>query len=148
MIYRLDMVIFQFAMLVLPEGKSTIFDWLVVWNIFYFSIYIYIYINIYLLRIIIPTDYIIFFKGVGSPHQPDNLWWFSIHFFHGSHQFIPTLLTVNPQVFPASASKRSRGVSYGPKKIASPGKDHLPVANFASMLCNQLGPFFVAIGHG
>ena len=39
--------------------------WLVVWNIFYFSIYIYI-----ILGIIIPTDFHIFQRG--SNHQPDQ----------------------------------------------------------------------------
>ena len=41
--------------------------WLVVWNMFYFSIYIYTYIYIYILGIMIPTDELIFFRGVGEP---------------------------------------------------------------------------------
>ena len=40
-------------------------DWLVVWNIFCFRIYIYVYIYYYILGIIIPTDELIFFRGVG-----------------------------------------------------------------------------------
>ena len=35
--------------------------WLVVWNMFYCSI---------ILRIILPTDELIFFRGVGLNHQP------------------------------------------------------------------------------
>ena len=38
--------------------------WLVVWNIFYLSIYIYIG------NFIIPTDELICFRGVGLNHQP------------------------------------------------------------------------------
>ena len=51
----------------LPEGNIYIYIyiWLVVWNIFYFSIYG---------NVIIPTDELIFFRGVGFNHQQKWKW--------------------------------------------------------------------------
>ena len=85
--------------------------------------YIEIYIYIYILRIIIPTDELIYFsEGRSTNHQPDNLIDdFPYIFFIGKSSVRPKLLTVNPQGFSLSAAK------------------------FASMLCN-LGAFFVC-GH-
>ena len=44
-----------------PHHDTQMFIWLVVWKIFYFSI---------ILGIIIPTDELIFFRGVGLNQQP------------------------------------------------------------------------------
>jgi hypothetical protein len=42
------------------------------WNMaFIFSIYIYT--HVYIGNVIIPTDELIFFRGVGLNHQPENL---------------------------------------------------------------------------
>ena len=45
-------------------SSYTIWTWLVAWNIFYFSIQ---------LGIVVPSDELIFFSGVGWNHQPEKL---------------------------------------------------------------------------
>ena len=54
------------ARLVCPHD-ITIISWLVVWNIYFISIYIYIYI--YIGNVTIPTDFHIFQRGGSSTNQ-------------------------------------------------------------------------------
>ena len=82
--------------------------WLVVWNMFYCSI---------ILRIILPTDELIFFRGVGLNHQPAIIYTYI-------YIFISPQRNVNQMTIPAGMSSTLMGMS--PQLFYSTFSQHVP----------------------
>ena len=101
-------------------------NWLVVWNMnFIFPIYIYIDIG----NVIIPTDELIFFRGVGIPWYTTNQFWPRV--FHDIRHNLSSASAMGFATFKSGIAKKC---GYQKVAVANPNHSHYSYCRLTYML--------------